>query len=228
MNENKLTTCAGLRRSGSTWLFNVVRIILNKKFNSVKSIFASNNKDITDQDLIKIHHFNESIANKSKLIFITIRDFREVVASCIRRNAANESNSQITNDSGYVIDFENLNDIKDFLNREKTNFELWKSRANLIIPFHYMQTNKAKTIRTIANEIKIEINEQEILEEVESLKVPEKLCDPTTFLWANHITNGNIGSYDEITIEIKQFIEETYADYIIPNLPNYIRNSKVF
>ena len=82
---------AGMRHSGSTALFNILRIALEKSGLEIISGY-SEKLDISNMEnqpaqvyLIKTHELRDDILNKATLIITTIRDLRDSVASASRR-----------------------------------------------------------------------------------------------------------------------------------------------
>jgi len=81
--------CAGMYRSGSTWLFNAVRLILSSA--NVPGLAAGwitdkNSLLMHENSVVKIHSFDEDLAARNGTIVLTShRDLRDIVASLNRK-----------------------------------------------------------------------------------------------------------------------------------------------
>lgn len=83
---------AGMRHSGSTVLFNVVKIALEMKKMKFASFYSEGkNKEalISPADpllLVKTHEFRDDVAARAAVVITARRDLRDSVASAVRRN----------------------------------------------------------------------------------------------------------------------------------------------
>jgi hypothetical protein len=83
---------AGMRHSGSTALYNIVRLALGHAridFSCGYAEYTSDLNAVADQRkirLIKIHEFRDDVAYGGGLFITTRRDIRDTVASAVRRN----------------------------------------------------------------------------------------------------------------------------------------------
>ena len=88
--ENKvIILSAGMNRSASTLMFNIVRLILENNFNTneINSCWVKDFNSMPDKkyNLIKIHLYDDEIATKSNCTFYSYRDVRDAVASIQRK-----------------------------------------------------------------------------------------------------------------------------------------------
>ena len=95
--RSKIVLCTGMPRSGSTWLFNAVRLLLQSEaaevcsywkgdFDALKFLRSAGPEKIL---LLKIHRHSPVLEKKAAVIFYSIRDIRDVIASKIRRGDGN-------------------------------------------------------------------------------------------------------------------------------------------
>jgi hypothetical protein len=216
----KKIICAGLRRSGSTWLYNVVKIACKKMDFLIESKFVNTLKlenkltslDFDKTCVFKMHHYSSDFNLDNSIIFVTIRDFRDVVASCQRRNLL--SNNLITDDYGKEVNFNNLSDVKSFLDNEKNNFFGWSSKACMIIPYRNIAYDKIATIQKICDVLNFKISANDVFQEVENLQIPETEVDKNTELWPHHITSGKNLDFNEVSADVIKFIEDNYFEYL--------------
>lgn len=81
-------------RSGSTWLYNAVRLIFGSNEATSTNFSAGWIKDLNDLEkkdfmILKTHRFNQDIVDSSKFILYSYRDIRDAFASSVRKfNAA--------------------------------------------------------------------------------------------------------------------------------------------
>jgi hypothetical protein len=115
MKDKILVLDGGMVRSGSTWLFNVLRILFLKKTNKLWSGVLKNwNGELeSDVTLIKIHAFqrNEKLIKKSDFVFYSFRDLRDVVASIKRKNGKDCDIEYVDN---LVKEFEKWKKVSDY------------------------------------------------------------------------------------------------------------------
>ncbi|MEM9155856.1 MAG: hypothetical protein AAGB13_12620, partial [Cyanobacteria bacterium P01_F01_bin.33] len=96
MNERNVILCAGMKRSGSTWLYNVLRVLLQEHTTyQVYGAWVSDYdaKNLAPIHLIKVHGFNSQLLDYSDLVFTSRRDIRDVIASLIRKGWIEPSNA---------------------------------------------------------------------------------------------------------------------------------------
>ena len=176
---------AGMHRSGSTLLYNVLRMILSQD-STVYSAFLNLSYDAAeaaeyDHQVIKVHRFNSAVAKTADFIFMTRRDLRDVAASSVRHKKLSPLPTPTV---VYCV---------KVMRREH---DPWLPHVSMVIPYHLMMQDKVKCIRRIAAMLKQEVNAAEVHASVEALK-STNMFDPVTQLHPNHITDGRVGSYRE-------------------------------
>lgn len=197
--------CAGIHRSGSTWIYNVVRYLyLNQNYNIYCS-FANESYDPenpAEVHVIKIHRYAMKWDEIADCIITSRRDLRDIAASAVRRGL-------VENSPGPVVDY-----LRGVAYRE---FNSWNERAALMIPYEKMILDKPKYIKKIAKVLNLKCNPQTVHQQVESLK-PGKESDPLTMLHPNHFTDGGVGTFNKtLSSKTVNAINEKYKPWLISN-----------
>lgn len=221
MPKGRLIVCCGLRRSGSTWLFNVIRTAIEQAGVPMESRFVnSDEQDIvwaasptTKYRVIKSHKFSKHTATAASKLFMTYRDFRDVVASCMRKNKLNNGRYQVTRDGGGTIDFSDVQEVKEFLAAEVRNYKSWSHYTDMIIPYRQVISNKTKVVQDVAKHLGVAIDPQVVIDRVSHMEIPD-VPNPVTQFRPNHITDGRVGNYSIIPHEILEMIEGEFDGFI--------------
>ncbi|HMB75662.1 MAG TPA: hypothetical protein VKN76_04645 [Kiloniellaceae bacterium] len=93
---HRLILSAGISRSGSTWLYNAARLLLESGGSTVAGAWIEdhNDADPADTHLVKLHDPNAALAEKADLVLTSRRDLRDIAAS-IRRMKWAESEAEL-------------------------------------------------------------------------------------------------------------------------------------
>jgi hypothetical protein len=197
VSKPKHTIIAGMRSSGSTWLYNVVRLGFSQNFNAGYGVGINFPNHLK---VIKKHDFNRSYIDSNRFVMMSVRDPRDMAASAIRRKIAAEVHS--------------------FLETEERNYNDWKPYIGMEVRYEDVVTQPILTIDKILKTIGSKCRAIDIEKKVSSLTLP-KNHDLLTQLWHNHKTNGKLNSYMETlsgstVCEIEKrhakFIEDTGYD----------------
>lgn len=169
--------CAGFHRSGSTWLYNVVRIMCEEVYGKQNVCARFFNQWDQSQKascyVIKTHRFQPSLID-ADFIFTTIRDLRDVAASAVRMKMIEESQAYTWT-----------------VNLLKQEYEPWKKYTQLELVYEHFIEKKVVSIARIAKRLKFDLDAQIIHEKVESIKIPTDKADVVEQLHPNHISNEN-------------------------------------
>jgi len=175
---------AGIDRSGSTLMYNMIRLILREKFNNelfstwidLRSIDLWNEQVKKTQQqkistiLLKTHNLPAYMQKNIKHIFTCYRDVRTVMVSLNRF-----FNTEIS--------FERIKSLI-YKTEEVIN------NSNLCLKYNDLIKDPITCIDKISNELKININSEQIRDKCLSLKNTSKYYfDQTTLLFPNHMTN---------------------------------------
>lgn len=155
----KVILIAGPSQSGSTLLFNMVRILLEDQGYSVDSCWHSlYTKGEFDKHLdyliVKCHFYDEALHKASDAIFLPLRDFRDSAVSCHKRYGT----------------LETPEDYVSFLLQNIQQFESWLPHATYVFKYERYMGQKQRALAEVAAKLgarKIHVNE--VLHELDSL-----------------------------------------------------------
>lgn len=176
----------GLHRSGTTWLYNVLRIL----YPEYKCFFAETFPiDFTTNSIIKAHNWDNSFVN-AKVIRI-VRDIRNVAASFLAFEPLRQY---------YDLNHNNIVDhLNSIIHQESEN---WKE--DLLLKY---ENSKLENISKIINFLNIDADPLLILTQVEAIKHPTTSRDLTTEFWPNHISNSN---YKNLPQSLNKYLEHNF------------------
>lgn len=166
---------AGLYRSGSTWLFNVVRFIC-EEHGTVYSCFEDQydqwESGKFDFEIVKAHKFDE-IWIPGSVILTSIRPWKEVRKSMIRLRELNKT--------GNKTQHIRIPTFLEWLAR-------WNNHNNYCMEFKDIYTRPLGVIKEVAAAISLDCEAKAIYEKVQALKPPKDGIDKVTLMHSNHIT----------------------------------------
>jgi len=168
----KLITISGVKRSFSTGQFNIVRISLERagyKVNVLGPPYKLRDIPNKEIDLLKIHKYDEDIANRADKIFLTERNWLEVKNSMIRFYERDITDSDVEHEFLQLKKWKWHSKIPVF------HFELWDD-----YPMIY--------IELVLKYLNINDSVGEIFREFNNLELPDEGKDEKTLLFHNHIT----------------------------------------
>lgn len=168
-----IITIAGIKRSGSTLLYNAVRLTLEHAGMEPHIYGESNRPPYEEPAIIKIHRFRKEVAEEADHVFISNRGYDEVKDSLERFNGEEQRWERI------VL------------------FYKWLQRWSLYAtPKHYFEykdlTEDLDTcVYRIADILDLSwVQLEDVACELNQLEPPENGQDPKTLLFSNHITQG--------------------------------------
>lgn len=211
MSKPRLYVCAGMHRSGSTWLYNVVRLAL---MGLGEYVYATTAEPVgmydpeypVKQHVVKTHTFRQDLVKNATRVFTSRRDLRDVAASMVRLgNIENE-----------------VLPVLKFLHWELRLYLQWSSFSKYESVYEDMVQDKLLAVRSLLYKLgmalNMEANSNEIHAQVQALRAPPKeakMYDPTTLLTPGHFTDGRVGSYkDTLSPEVVRAIEEEFGDWL--------------
>jgi hypothetical protein len=172
----------GMPRSASTWLFNVIRLILLSS-PSIKNNFSSgwihDNIPPKLHTLLKTHSFNELLINRAKLVAYSFRDVRDAVSSAKRKFGREPT--------------------VEWCTKWIALHEYWIKKAHIIMRYEDMLVDKRPFVEQISNHLGIKINPNDIIDQTLQLPKDSKnvkgVHNKVTLYHPNHITDGKHGTW---------------------------------
>ena len=202
LNENiKLILATGMLRSGSTWLFNVCRLLLEPRPNTYScwiddydEILASKAQTV----LVKLHAPDVALAERADVIVTSFRDLRDVAASVL--------------DMGW---FSKTAELTKCAMSARYCDEFWSDHANLRIGYHEIIKDPKLVTHILANTLGVKAEQssiENVLVDINNMKPNIEsgyLHDKTNLLHIKHKLDGRPGSWPErLSLEASQIIEE--------------------
>jgi hypothetical protein len=200
-----LILSAGMERSASTWLYNVIRFLIkesNHYSNDIKFGWIDDISPYIDTMMvskkslvIKVHNYDEIIAEKSDLIFYSYRDLRDVLASLKRK-----------------FDTKPSFDLAESLIKRD---QIWRDVANYSMRYENMLLDKENEIESIAYCLGInDVNPELVLSQINNLSYESsgqknKIYHKDNLFHKGHITDGREGSWS------KELSAEFVAELVI-------------
>lgn len=203
-----LILSAGLNRSGSTWLYNAVRLLIKGSNCFPGIVCAGWVDDINVQDnnkhyVIKLHEFNEELVSKADFIFYSYRDMRDVLAS-LKRKFRTEPSLHLA-DSLFKKD------------------KLWRDVAHFSMKYEDMTKDNLFILRQLSKSLGInDVDLDKVNDKLQSLSFSSEgdkgLYNKSNLYHQNHITNGMWGSWQgELDNSLVTEIVLAYNDWFVEN-----------
>ncbi len=200
MAHGKLVLIAGIPRSGSTWMFNVVRLLLQKQGQLTSGWIEDFDTTQLPQTttLIKIHEFDNSLSQQADFIFTSRRHLVEIAASITRM--------------GWTT--HNLQTIQ-FLESILSQHQNWASLSHYEMDYQNMVNDHAAEIINIAATLGIAVDQEEsqhIAKTISKLQHhgPAGTYNPDSLLHHNHVSD----STDSIPEALIQTIETKFKPWL--------------
>ncbi len=192
---------AGMRHSGSTALFNIIRLGIEKsgyKYVSGYSehdYLASKIRQSGCIGLIKTHEFRDDLLGMADVIFTSRRDLRDTVASAVRRDF------HLVKKMGNSVEYAKYN---------RSIYDSWASKSDFEFVYEQFIINPNKSIEEILGFLGLDKNfTKSICGEV--LNLPKNNYK-TTLLSETHITNPehNMSYKDTLSEEAVSMINANH------------------
>lgn len=188
MEKNqKLIVAAGSIRSGSTWLYNAIRLILLAGNRTVIGCWIDDllKQEIGSHDyvLVKIHEPNETLRNQSWRIFTSHRDLRDVARS-----------------SRDFLGIDTQDDLTAYVSVPVAHHDYWIKHADYDMKYEEMVMDAECAVQNIAEKLSIEISMDQRKDIALQLAVlPEPInadsYDKSTLLHPGHRFEGAVGGW---------------------------------
>jgi hypothetical protein len=186
----RVIVAAGMPRSGSTWQFNALRLLLESSGQGVYSFWI---EDLDREKarhartlLVKIHEISYVLANASWRCFTCHRDLRDVAVSA----------ADLARADGYEVD------LLPMMQANRKAHEFWSRQSVLDTPYEQMVFDPEGILKKLAACIDIPIAEvgvQRLCQSLASLSdgdVPSGYPhNPVTLLHQQHFFDGTSGRH---------------------------------
>lgn len=201
---NKFILTAGMSRSGSTLLFNMVRLLCKETGCLVYSTYYRDYQADRQCEwtVIKLHGYLDSFHRKADFIFTPRRDMRDAVASAIRIKGIPNTRAAVEAYADKII---------------RLHHGAWREHSDYEIPYELVIWNKRPHLVNIASVLGIDVDIDRVLEKIDAIKGngTEDGYDNETIMLHNHITDGRVGSFrDQLSAETVEFLNEKYSEWL--------------
>lgn len=201
---------AGAYRSGSTWLYNALRLALQLAGHEVYGRFYDESYDPTDPakvHVVKVHRFEDEVLDVAQLLFTSIRDPRDIAASGVRRGLIAPQVEQV----------------ESFVEEAVLGgFERWRPHAALVLRYEELHAGggleiAARILAALEPFGVASVTPERLVARLETLR-PGSSYDRQTLLWPNHITDGRVHGYrDTLSPAAIARIEARFGDWMGAN-----------
>lgn len=206
----RIILSAGMPRSGSTWLFNAVRLLLLKANFTITAKWIDDfiESDLSNADvvLIKLHDFNLDWVDQADFVVYSYRDIRDALASIERK-------------FGHTPTLELANDLIDIDYK-------WKKVTNFVMRYESLDSKKESILNELAKQLGLHFNKKDftdIQNELDNMKYSDskyinERYNLINLLHVNHITHGGYGTWkgqvdDCLISEIEQHCLQWFIDF---------------
>lgn len=174
----KIISVVGTTQSGSTMVFNLIRICLINAGFKVDSCFITNYEEndynkSADYLIIKCHEYSEKLFEISSQIFLPVRDVRDCVISWKHRYSRNEKMS--------------FDELIKHMSKNIDLFNIWLKPTTIILKYEDYVIDKNKYIDNLLEKLGLDKNSidlEKIFTELDSIHNGEN-CIETDFLQGN-------------------------------------------
>lgn len=157
----------GMKRSGTTWMFNVIRVALNhagKPYTVTGSLTEA--KTLPGLVLLKSHWHREDVAARASLVFTSDRDPDEVFVSLERLQG------------------------RPLHERERTkivqHYRRWRRISDYHMPYSRLLHDPPGVVADIVTVLGADADPWAVHDEVAAIQPPTEGQDPVSLYFANH------------------------------------------
>lgn len=172
---------AGVPRSGSTWVFNVARLLLEKSYPQVTAKWCTDYdpQDQAPAHLVKVHRPEEAEGLVADRVLTSRRDQAGCIASLVRMGWAKMTEA----------------DIWAAAERHEFMYNYWKTRSDLEVAYDRILSDPASEIIAISTVLGLTITVEQaaaLAEDLARLSPPAQgRYDPVTLLHPGHRGGAN-------------------------------------
>jgi len=163
-----IVVVAGIKRSGSTAQFNMVRLVLEEHFSEI-NLTGDLMELKPGVNIVKMHRFDQALYNKADYIFTTNRSDQDILKS-LSKFSKNEEKP--------------LAKMREYLNK-------WRRRSQHM-DYHEIVLHPGECIEKISEVMELPVDLDKVTKDFKAIKPPAEGYDPKTFLFSNHITQDHV------------------------------------
>lgn len=207
IDKCKLVIAAGAFRSGSTWLFNAIRLVLNEKSNNIYACWVGDydaSKALNcEYVLVKIHSKSEEWCNSAGRIFTIHRDLRDVARSAID-----------------FVGAQTFEEVMPLIRGAAKDHDFWQEFCHADYDFQSISTSSEYIVKDIATNLDIDLSQEKvsfISDRLKNLKEPvdSNNYDPVTLLHPKHRFDGMSSTWSRrITAEQSDLIMKEFSSWM--------------
>ncbi len=200
--------CAGIPRSGSTWLYNAARLLLAQQFGEanvhgtwIEQYDASNP---AAWHVVKVHEPDESLAWRAKTVLTSRRDLRDIAASAWKRGWISDESSALS-----------------FVDSVVRQHQFWQPRCAFEMIYERMRNDPAGELHRVATALSMNVDPAataDIVKTIDALghnDASERDFDPANLLHKKHIMDGRVGYHAEtLPPDVLARIETRAAEWL--------------
>ena len=179
-----LVVVAGIPRSGSTWMFNAVKAILETQEQAVVSQWIEEKRPFSAEavNLVKVHAPDSELKSEADIVLSSFRDLRDIAASVIAMGWADEGQALGTIDAIRLA------------------HDFWSSGSVLDVPYEVLKENPFRIVKALASAMGIRLTDCKVSEVVSSIPHTAKAIgpggyDPVSLLHERHVNDGTPGRW---------------------------------
>lgn len=180
----KVILAAGMVRTGSTWLYNVLRYAYLNAGQRVYGCYASDYVTETQADVhvVKIHNYDDELRRRADLIFTCWRDLRDVAASAVRKG-------WVTGDAADLVPY-----LRRILAMQ---YDAWEPCSDYEAMYPMIADMPLLAVRRLLARLDLDSRFAEpILADLDKIgRIVQPGVNEETQLWPDHITDGGVGTY---------------------------------
>ncbi len=202
--------CAGMPRSGSTWVFNAVRLLLQRaEVPDLAAGWIAERAHLLahDNSVIKIHSFDVELAARADVVLTSHRDLRDVAASLQRKFKTGFS--------------------PRLIHEVFADYVQWSKIAAYDLHYEDLLLDNLSELKAIATVLKLpstttaQLPCAEVLQEIRKERFCENRSTTQRYDFINllhdgHITDGRHGSWENfVPNDVVTAIENEFRDWMI-------------
>ncbi len=199
-----VVVCAGMPRSGSTWLYNVVRHLQAAAGEPAYGAWIDDYDaaDTSAVHIVKVHSFRPDLATGANVVLTSRRDLRDIAASLLGRNWATPAN------------------LIEKLAKMVDDHRRWLERSSFEVIYERMIAAREAEIAMLAEALGLRADRAavgEVHRQVAGLSHRgDGLYHPDNLLHRNHILDGRSGYHREVVAaELVDQIDARFGPWLV-------------